>query len=398
MIRLGLNSVRYLCEKLNNPQANLKFIHIAGTNGKGSVGAYISTMLKEGGYTVGTYSSPAVFREEEIIRVNNHPITKADWKEGMRIIDEAVGQIESEGLASPTEFERQTALAYWYFAKKECDIVVQECGMGGLTDATNVVTNTLECVFTPISMDHMDYLGETIDKIAGVKAGIIKQGSKVITAEQSEEVLKQLEAAAKRNETSVNITTIHKTFEKVIALKGQCQIENASLAYEAIKLLPLPFSTIDDKKLIRGLHNTKWPGRFEKISDRPAIYLDGAHNEGAAKVLRASVIKYCKDRRIIEIVGMLQNKDHDKVLEITAPMADRILTVSTNGPRGYSAERLAQDALKYHNDVSAIGGIEEALELAVMMTSPKDVILVFGTLSLHKEVMKWNKDRHNGKV
>lgn len=398
MIRLGLNSIRYLCEKLNNPQANLKFIHIAGTNGKGSVGAYISTMLKEGGYTVGTYSSPAVFREEEIIRVNNHPITKADWKEGMRIIDEAVEQIENEGLASPTEFERQTALAYWYFAKKECDIVVQECGMGGLTDATNVVTNTLECVFTPISMDHMDYLGETIDKIAGVKAGIIKQGSKVITAEQSEEVLKQLEAAAKRNETSVNITTIHKTFEKVIALKGQCQIENASLAYEAIKLLPLPFSTIDDKKLIQGLHNTKWPGRFEKISDRPAIYLDGAHNEGAAKVLRASVIKYCKDRRIIEIVGMLQNKDHDKVLEITAPMADRILTVSTNGSRGYSAERLAQDALKYHNDVSAIGGIEEALELAVMMASPKDVILVFGTLSLHKEVMKWNKDRHNGKV
>lgn len=387
-----------MCEKLNNPQANLKFIHIAGTNGKGSVGAYISTMLKEGGYTVGTYSSPAVFREEEIIRVNNHPITKADWKEGMRIIDEAVEQIESEGLASPTEFERQTALAYWYFAKKECDIVVQECGMGGLTDATNVVTNTLECVFTPISMDHMDYLGETIDKIAGVKAGIIKQGSRVITAEQSEEVLKQLEAAAKRNETSVNITTIHKTFEKVIALKGQCQIENASLAYEAIKLLPLPFSTIDDKKLIQGLHNTKWPGRFEKISDRPAIYLDGAHNEGAAKVLRASVIKYCKDRRIIEIVGMLQNKDHDKVLEMTAPMADRILTVSTNGPRGYSAERLAQDALKYHNDVSAIGGIEEALELAVMMASPKDVILVFGTLSLHKEVMKWNKDRHNGKV
>lgn len=398
MIRLGLDSIRYLCEKLNNPQANLKFIHIAGTNGKGSVGAYISTMLKQGGYTVGTYSSPAVFREEEIIRVNNHPITKADWKVGMRIIDEAVEQIESEGLASPTEFERQTALAYWYFAKKECDIVVQECGMGGLTDATNVVTNTLECVFTPISMDHMDYLGETIDKIAGVKAGIIKQGSKVITAEQSEEVLKQLEAAAKRNETSVNITTIHKTFEKVIALKGQCQIENASLAYEAIKLLPLPFSTIDDKKLIQGLHNTKWPGRFEKISDRPAIYLDGAHNEGAAKVLRASVIKYCKDRRIIEIVGMLQNKDHDKVLEITAPMADRILTVSTNGARGYSAERLAQDALKYHNDVSAIGGIEEALELAVMMASPKDVILVFGTLSLHKEVMKWNKDRHNGKV
>lgn len=385
-IKLGLDNIKYLCAKLNNPEDDLKFIHIAGTNGKGSTGAFISSILKEAGFRVGSYSSPAVFNEREIIKVNNRPISKKDWEAGFKIIDDAVCELEAEGYDIPSPFEKETALAYWYFKKEKCDIVCLECGMGGAEDATNIIKNALACVFTPISIDHTNYLGNTLEKIATVKAGIIKPSSVVVSTIQDESVRAVLE---NRSHNRVVFADIETELEKYIPLMGDHQIQNATLAKYVVLNLPSPFNDIDEKTIIKGIRNVKWPGRFEKINEKPVIILDGAHNEGAAKALRNAVIKKYPNKNIIEVFGMLYDKDHVTVASIMAPVAKHILTVSTKGQRAYSAENLARDVSIFNTNVSAIGGIEEALDIAKLMATTKDIILVFGSLSFHREVVDW---------
>ncbi len=390
-ITLGLNNIRYLCEKLNNPQDKLRFIHIAGTNGKGSVGAYISSILKEAGCKVGVYSSPAVFNPNEIIRINSRPISKADMERIMKEVNDACEQMTSEGLSEPSQFEKETAAAFLFFAEKECDIAVLECGMGGLTDATNIVKNTLVSVFTSIGLDHMQYLGDTVDKITSVKAGIIKKGCRVVTtADNLKEALDVIISKANEYGCEVDITKNDKKLSPYILLRGEHQIQNASIAVAAVKALPKEF-TVSDKDIQKGLHNAKWPGRFELISNKPDIVIDGAHNPDAANKLAAALKKYYSGRKLYFIVGMLCDKDHDEVMRITAPMAEQILTVSTFGQRGLSAVDMAQSAMKFSNNVTSIGGIEEALDMALLMAGKKDVIVVFGTLSFLKEVKAWIK-------
>ena len=418
MIRLGLESICYLCEKLDNPQDKLRFIHIAGTNGKGSTGAYISSILKKVGMTVGHYTSPAVFLREEIIKVNNKNITKKDYDELSSKIDLVCEEIENEGKSVPTEFERLTAMAFLYFLSKKCDIVVLECGMGGETDATNIVKNTIAAVITSVSMDHTDYLGDSIDKIAAIKAGIIKVGCQVITSNKDRIVLDEIYKKVisfnddlmyihcphikNKQDKIKNIDATNDRFKyidtgldlKDVPLMGINQLENASLAATCIYALANYLNdnfniTIFKEDVKKGIQNTKWPGRFQKLTDKPVMIIDGAHNEGAAIALRENILHYYKNKRIIAVVGMLYNKDHKAVLSKIADVTDAVLTVSTLGERGYSAEDLAKDAILYNNNVSAVGGIEEALDIAYLMAKPKDVILIFGTLSFLKDVKKW---------
>ena len=188
----GLESVRELCRRLGNPQAGLKIVHVAGTNGKGSVSAYIASVLKCGGYRVGRYISPAIFDYREIIQTDEHPITKKAFCQGMELIREACEAMEADGLGHPTAFEMETALGFWYFQEKKCDIVVLETGMGGLLDATNLAEGTLAAVITSVSRDHMKFLGDTLGEIAAQKAGIIKAGCHVVTGFQEQEVLDKL--------------------------------------------------------------------------------------------------------------------------------------------------------------------------------------------------------------
>ncbi len=392
MIRLGLDSISYLCEKLNNPQDKLRFIHIAGTNGKGSTGAYIASILKEAGYRVGHFSSPAVFSREEIIKVNNRNISKKDYDEGMAMIDGLCKEIQDEGHPVPTEFERQTALCFWYYVNRKCDIVVLECGMGGRTDATNIVSNTLVSVFTAISLDHTDYLGKTISEITSVKAGIIKPGAAVVSAPCSDEVLKELTKEASQYGTDVKIAEVIKFKRGVLGMKGSKQPQNASLAIEAVKALPRNVFKITDKNIENGLHNARLSGRFELIKENPNIIIDGGHNPDAAQNLYDSLMMTYPDRRIIFIVGMLCNKDHKKYLETIMPIASALFTVSTDSDRGYSAQELANDALEAAPDpkvVTSIGGVEEAIDIARMMADKKDVIVISGSFTILAKAVKY---------
>jgi len=386
MIRLGLDSIQRLMNKLGNPQDGLKYIHIAGTNGKGSTGTMIAAMLKEASFKVGHYSSPAVFTREEVIKINNRPISKKNYDLYMDRVLAASEEMTREGFDEPTEFETECALSFLYFYDNKVDYVVLECGMGGLSDATNIVNNTKVCVFTPISMDHTDYLGDTLSKIATVKAGIIKPGSIVVSARQTDEVRDILKQKADKENCTFIEAKEYKLKKKDISLLGINQFENASVAIEVVKQLDIT----DEKIYLKALSKIKMPGRFEKINDKPVIIIDGGHNVSAATSLKANIEHYYKDKKIILVTGMLVNKDHDGVMKIIAPLASAVLTISTFGSRGYSAEELSKDILPYNDNVSSIGGIEEAMELAVMMAGKKDMVVVFGSLSFLKDVKKWN--------
>ena len=389
-IRLGLNSICNLCDKLGNPQDKLRFIHITGTNGKGSTGAFIATILKEAGYRVGHYSSPAVFSREEIIKVNGRSISKRNYDNIMENINALSVELSEEGMDAPTEFEKETALAFEYFLNNDCDLVVLEVGMGGATDATNIIKNTLVSVFTPISVDHVDYLGKTIEDIAKVKAGIIKPNGAVVSAPQEDAVIKILCAEAKKLNANEPMVVIPKSFKRgLLGLSGIAQNINASVAVATIKELCKLDYSISEKAIENGLKNTSLPGRFEKISSRPIIIIDGGHNLSAAISIKENLLKLYPERNVIMICGMLVNKDHNAYLSELAPLAGSILTVSTSGSRAYSAEDLARDAMQFSSKVSAIGGVEEAVDIARMMADTKDIILICGSFTILKPALKY---------
>ena len=399
----GLGSIKELCRRLGNPQDAFPCIHIAGTNGKGSVLAYLSTVYKTAGYRVGAFSSPAVFNPRETIRVDGKNMTKKAYAEGLEKIKEAVETIKADGLPAPTAFEAEVALAFLYFADKKCDIVMLEAGMGGREDATNLITRTLAAVLMPIGMDHMQFLGGTLDKIAYQKAGIIKKGCVAVSAVQQEEAAAEIRKEAdKQGCSSIFATvpekikyglkkqkftyrdafgTLHKDME--ITIPGVCQAENAAVAIEVVEALNRQNAfVVSEENLRRGLLETLWPGRFEVLREKPYFVIDGAHNEPAAKKLVQSVSAYFSNKRIIYIMGMLKDKEYEKVAEITYPYADQIITVTPpENKRALSAMDLAAAVSVYHPRVTTAGSVEEAVEMAYLLAGKEDVILCFGSLS-----------------
>jgi len=411
-IHPGLEGIRKLLEALCNPEAGLKVIHVVGTNGKGSTALFISEMLKAAGYKCGLYSSPAVFDEREIIKVNGRPISKADY---VNLVEEVC----TANTFGCTRFEVETAMAFKYFKDKGCDIAVVEAGMGGLMDATNVVTDTVAAVITPIGMDHRDYLGETVTEIATQKAGVIKKGCKVISAAQMPEAAEVIRTRvsecgseyvesdgklAEKVKLGLNKTTFaYKGMTGLeISLLGNYQVENVCLAVDVALALSLP-----EKAIRKGLAGAKESGRFERICDKPLFYIDGAHNEPASVRLRECIKTYFTKKKIIYIMGMLRDKDIKSVIANTADLAECIFTVATpNAARTLSSYELAEAVREFNPMVTSLDSIEEAVEMATMMalSDKNTVILAFGSLSHLKRVkdavsniMNFKSDYHGAK-
>ncbi len=401
----GLGNIKNLCEKLGNPQTQLQFVHIAGTNGKGSVLAYISTILKAAGYKVGRYVSPTIFEYRERIQINNRPITQkavCQLVEKMQVICQ---ELVEEGKPHPTPFEVETAMAFAYFKEQNCDIVVLETGMGGRLDATNIIENTLVVAVASISMDHMQYLGKDLTAIAREKTGIFKSGCQVVTMAQAPEVMAVVESRAGELQIPVVIAEAAKAkkirfgLEKQrfdyemwknleIRLAGKHQIDNAVLAIEVIKALAPKGFTVSEKALRQGLQETEWLGRFSVIGKKPLFVVDGAHNEDAAKKLAESIEFYFTNRRIIYIMGILRDKEYEKIIELTQGYAEQILAVATpNQARTLSAYELATEVARLHSNVTAVESLEEAVELAYLLAGKEDVIIAFGSLSFMGKIM-----------
>lgn len=403
----GLDSIRELCNRLGNPQKKLQFVHVAGTNGKGSTLAYISTIMKYAGYRVGRYVSPTIFEYRERIQVNEKMITKAALCEGMELIQGICNEMVEQGFHHPTPFEVETALAFWYFEKKECDLVVLETGMGGLEDATNIIENTLVAVIASIGMDHMQFLGNTLSKIAKQKAGIIKQGCRVVSLLQEEEAMKVVLETARDKQAVLCIADDkeagnvryglkkqrfdYRGLKKLeISLAGHCQIANAILALEAVFSLREEGYTIPDKAVYDGLRNTVWTGRFSVVHEKPLFIVDGAHNEDAARKLVTSIETYLSGKRIIFIMGVLKDKEYEKVIAITKDYADQIITLTPpENPRALSGLELAREVSKVHPMVTVAESVEDAVDIAYMMAGKDDVILAFGSLSFLGRMMNY---------
>ena len=407
----GLENIRELCRRLGDPQKGLKFVHVAGTNGKGSVSAFVASVLKCGGYRVGRYLSPALFDYREIIQVNGREISKKALCSGMDLVREVCDGMTAEGMPHPTLFEMETALGFWYFREKECDIVVLETGMGGLLDATNVVEDTCAAVLTSISMDHMKFLGGTLTEIAAQKAGILKKGCHVVTAAQRPEVMAVIrEKAADLGCPLVTaeeeeVSHVHYGMEKQrfdydgwkgmeITLGGRYQIGNAVVALETVRILGELGFPVSGEKLRRGMASAQWPGRFTIVGRKPWFIVDGAHNEDGARRLAESLRYYFPDKRILYIMGVLRDKEYDKVIALTHELADQIITVTASeNPRALSAYELAQEIAEVHENVTGADSLEEAVEMALKKKKKGDVIVAFGSLSYLGKLMRFLENR-----
>lgn len=405
-IVLGLDTMRHLMVKLNNPQDKVKFIQIAGTNGKGSTAAYLTSILSEAGIKVGRYTSPAVFSSTEQYFACGSCISESEYAKGVTAVAEAAASLDGE---TPTAFEQETALAFWYFAKKGCELAILEAGLGGDMDATNIVTTTVCSIITSISMDHCRILGNKISEIAAHKAGIIKPGAPVICIEQKEDAMEPIRAAAKAADTPLyevhrdevrqifsdkrESIVFFREFENLhLKMLGSCQPENAALAVQAASVLSRSYP-IEKKHIYDGIEKTRWGGRFELHSGSPDIILDGAHNPDGIRRLRESVNQMFGAVPICYVCGVLADKDYEKEIEILFGSASNVFTVTPPSPRAMKSTDLKAAIKKRFSQLKVTSfdsedGIEKAMEAAVSQNNP---VVVCGTLTILARVKEWMK-------
>lgn len=415
---LGLENIKALMRELLDVQDRLKVVHIAGTNGKGSTLAYLLGILKAAGYRTGRYHSPAVFDELEVFSINGEAITKQQYAAYMTKVAQACERLAKQGRPQPTAFELETALAYVFFYYEKCDIVLIETGMGGDEDATNVVKNTCLSLMAPISLDHTQFLGDTLEKIAWHKAGIIKEGAAVITGAQPPEALAVIrrKAQEKRAEFRQSGVPVQVAYQKTFTtfsyqeageqrfkdlktcLMGTFQPENACLAIAAAIYLSEHGFSITQAQIRAGVENTVWAGRFEKLCDAPMIFLDGGHNAGAAAFIRKSIEIYFTNKKIVYIIGVLADKDYDSVLRQTAEMAAEIVTVTPDNPRALPAKQLQEAVMRYNPRVTAAENFKEALKKAVVSAGRDGVVFAFGSLSYLAKLRHLLMDKDDGKL
>ncbi len=377
--RPGLERVSELLRLLGNPEKACKYIHVAGTNGKGSTASMIASILQEAGYCVGLNTSPYLWSFNERMQVNGQMITDEELCEVTELIKPFALGMED----SPTEFEIVSGIAFEYFKRKGCDYVVLEVGMGGRLDATNVVENTEVAVLTNIGLDHTKELGDTVELIAAEKAGIIKPGCSVVAYDQKQSVMDVFRGVAEEKGAAVycpaDFTQLvpegdsregqvfsYKGFAHIqLPLLGAHQLNNAAVALEAIEALRARGVAISEEAVREGMRKTVWPARFEIVSRDPWFIVDGGHNPQCAETVRDNLRRYFPEEHHIMMVGILADKDVDSLTDIIDIEADEYITATPNSPRAMSSEELAERLKKYGKPVTACASIEEAVRVSM---------------------------------
>jgi dihydrofolate synthase/folylpolyglutamate synthase len=454
---LGLQNIINLLGRLGNPEKKIPAFHIAGTNGKGSIMAYVETVLIRAGLKVGRYISPTIYEYRERWQINKEYISAEECSSIMTDVINETNKMDEENAGSPTSFEIETAAAFHYFAKNKCDVILIECGMGGRLDATNVFGSTPIDVIASISFDHMQFLGNTLESIANEKLGIVKDGDILVSYPQNEEVEKIIDDFARntgRTETRTEIRKEARTEktgketeketekesveeEKSVSLKkyykadrsalkvisqdlkgsafyykgdnysislvGSVQIMNAITAIEAINAFnqiakSYGLKKIDRETVIEGLKDTKWDGRFTVLGEQPLFIADGAHNEEAWIRLAADINKYFTNRKLIFIIGVLKDKEYDKMLNLLTKYMYHAITITSSSIRALDGKYLAE--LINERGVSAefIGSEEEAVDKAESLAKEvgdDSVIIACGSLSFIGDIIRIKKEKDN---
>ena len=371
-VSLGLSRISRLLELVDNPHENLKFVHVAGTNGKGSTCAFLESILRCSGYKTGLFTSPYIETFEERIRVNGENIDYKSLTDITLRVRDAACQVEMELSEHPTEFELMTAVAFVYFKEQECDICVVEVGLGGRLDSTNVITPEVS-VITPISLDHVGVLGNTIAEIAHEKAGIIKPGVPAVCAKQTDEALSVIKEAAEE----LLIKNMDWPFFEM-KMQGSYQQKNASLAATVATVLQDNGWNITDKAIKEGIYCATWPARFEIFGN---VILDGAHNVDGAKVLRQCLLEYGPDKSRVAVFGVLEDKDYKGILEHVGDLFEEFYIYQPNSPRALDLEEMESCVRAHCNKVTRCESANDALECALTAIKKADQLVVcFGSL------------------
>jgi len=399
--KLGLERIRALLGALGHPERACRFLHVAGTNGKGSVCAMVESALREAGYRTGLYISPHLVEPVERIQIGGRPVSEAQFAQAFEEVHAAAEDLlgrEALG-AHPSYFETVTAMAFLLFRELGVELVVLETGLGGRLDATNVVQPELAAI-TPIDFDHERYLGNSIESIAREKAGILKAGAPAVFARQRPEALRVLEQRA----AELGITVAHTSSWRLVSLEldrdghcavidgrngtvrlecplaGEHQVENALTATAILEMLEVPIEAIE-----RGIRQTRWPGRLERVAQAPEIVLDGAHNPAGVRALAAHIRRFYAGRPIWIVFGALRDKSLDEIAGLLAPLADRIVLTNPNSHRAVRAELL--EAFFDHPAVEVAPSVEEAVERAA--AAPADAaVFITGSLMLVGEARR----------
>ncbi len=388
----GLSRTQELLERLGNPQDKLKFIHIAGTNGKGSTAAMLASIFRAAGYRTGLYTSPYIICFNERMQVNGEMIPNDELAELTALVKPHAEAMEDH----PTEFELVTAIAMVYFARHRCDLVVLEVGMGGEWDSTNVIATPEAAVITNIGLDHTEVLGDTLEKIAAAKAGIIKGGDAVLyrSRESVEAVFaeKCRKTGAKLHLADFDSIRLRKSsFEGQLfdcgkrtgielPLLGEHQLRNAAVVLATVDAMVAKGWQVSEEQLREGLRTVSWPGRFELLRKEPIFFVDGGHNPQCMQALVQNLKDYLPDRPITALTGVMADKDFRDMYRMLAPYVSRWVTVTPQNPRALPADRLAEQLAAYGKPVTACASVAEGVRTAIAQTAEDGAVVAFGSL------------------
>jgi len=389
----GLGRTQELLRKIGNPEKSLKFVHIAGTNGKGSTAAMTASILRKAGYRTGLYTSPYIYRFHERMQIDGVEISDEDLVEITEYIKPFADSMEE----SPTEFELVCAIAFEYFKRKECDIVVLEVGMGGAFDATNVIEVPEVAVITNIGLDHTEVLGDTVGKIAETKAGIFKENGHAVIYRGTPSV----EAVFERICAEKNVSLKKADFDGLkrishglegqvfdcgerkgleLPLLGEHQLHNASVVLSVADTLIEIGWKITEENIREGLRDASWPGRFDIVSRDPLFIIDGGHNPQCLEALAKNVEDYLSDRTVIALTGVLADKDYADMYRPIMPMIQEFVCVTPPNPRRLTADKLAEYLENAGAKATACETIEDGVKKAIELAGANGVVLCFGSL------------------
>ena len=398
--RLGLERTYELLELLGNPQKQLKFIHVAGSNGKGSTCAMLDEILRRSGYRTGLYTSPYVLSFCERMRVNGEDIPG----ERLAEVTEKVKALTDSMEDHPSQFEMVTAIAIEYFYQSRCDIVVLEVGMGGETDSTNAIDAPEVAVITNIGLEHTEYLGDTLEKIAAVKGGIIKPGCHAVCYDGAPEVSAVIAEICEKKRVPLNQLDFSalepvsqglegqgfrwKGQEFRMKLTGPHQLCNAAVVLETVECLRARGWRISEEAVRAGLENVSWPARMEVLGKDPLMIVDGGHNPQCAQMLKESLRQLLPDRKVVFLTGVLADKDYPRIMELLMPLAQEFVCLTPVNDRALPAEKLAEYLRSCGAKAMACDTIEDGIRTAITVAGEDGVVVAFGSLYLAGVVRK----------
>ena len=396
----GLDRIKELLSFMGNPQDELKYVHVAGTNGKGSTCSMLASILEKAGYKTGLFTYPHIYEFNERIKINGENITNDELCE----IAEYVRSFLDKMSEKPTEFELISAMGFEYFKRKKCDIVVVEVGLGGTMDSTNVIKAPEVAVIAAIGLDHTGMLGNTVEEIALEKAGIIKQETKAVVYNQKESVNKVFIDVAKSlgvevefsEDDKIELVSRNLDYQEFnykdlknlrIPLSGTYQLKNAALVLKTVQVLKEKGYEISAGAIAEGMRDTKWPSRFEVFSKKPVIIVDGAHNPQGIAATAKSLKEHFADNKIIFVIGVMDDKDLDSMIPYIAELAGEFITVTPDYEgRALSAMQLGEYLNKYNVPVSVCDSVMQGIELALKKAGNEGIICALGSLYLTAEV------------